>query len=247
VLVGSGPAETHFSVHLYIITKRSGFFRAARSERWTTDKSKPADLHDYDPRTFDHYLHCLYHNAVPKALPLPESKPAPSKVTKGDHDIWKEWLKQEAVRQTAITSRYMELVRLYVVADRLADPTTANIVIDAIRRFSHSSCMNPNASVINFTFRSTTDNDGLRMLFADFYVYDDVALPNGDLPKEFLRMVVDSFLAAKQETDITVSHDHCKFFNKVNGSQGWAYNSYYQQVDVEDDSEDADDSDDSDE
>ena len=152
-----------------------------------------------------------------------------------------------AVLQAYHDDQYSEFVEVYSLANYLEDPTTANIVVDAIRRFSHYSTKNPCAQVINFAFRSTTDNNGLRLLFVDSYVYNDVALPNGDLPKEFLRMVVDSFLAAKQETDITVSHDHCKFFNKVNGSQGWAYHSYYQQVDVEDDSEDADDSDDSDE
>lgn len=230
MLVGSGLTQTHFNVHHSIITKRSGFFRAARSKRWTTDKSKPADLQDYDPRTFDRYLHCLYHNAVPKGPTLPESKPTPPPGTKRNSDIYKAYLSQEIVYQKAVDARYMELVRLYIVADSLADPTTANIVIDEIRRFSRFSVKNPSTEVINYVFRSTTDNDGLRILFADFYVYDDYQLPEGDLPKEFLHLIVKRFLAAKNGDDITVDDSQFTFFKDVEGSHGWVHHEYYQEV-----------------
>jgi hypothetical protein len=65
VLVGAGAKQRRFTVHHDLITKRSKFFRAARSERWTLIKSKPADLQHCDPDIFAKYLHCIYRDAVP--------------------------------------------------------------------------------------------------------------------------------------------------------------------------------------
>ena len=48
VLVGAKPDQQSFTVHHDIATQRSGFFRAARSNRWT-DPTKPTELVDDEP------------------------------------------------------------------------------------------------------------------------------------------------------------------------------------------------------
>lgn len=59
VLVGAKPDQQSFTVYHDIATQSSGFFRAARSNRWT-DPTKPTELADDEPSVFHAYLHCLY-------------------------------------------------------------------------------------------------------------------------------------------------------------------------------------------
>jgi hypothetical protein len=206
VLVGTGSNETRFTVHHDVILKRSAFFRAARSERWITDKSKPADLHEHNPETFNVYLHCLYHSVVPKSLNI------------NAHD-----------------TRFKELIDLYALADILVDPTTANLVIDEIRSYSELVRRNPSAEAITYAFESTRDDDALRGLFADFCIYDGADLPEGNLPKEFLSLLVQRFLAEKDRGTIVMDNDQYECFAIVSGRDGWDDYDYYRKV--EDDEE----------
>lgn len=67
---GHHDSEQHeFTVYLDTITKRSGFFRESENSR--SDDPEPYVLHDYDPETFDKYLHCIYHNKVPEYIQPP--------------------------------------------------------------------------------------------------------------------------------------------------------------------------------
>jgi hypothetical protein len=42
-----------------LFIQRSDFFRAARSERWTHDPTKPTTLDDVDAKVFSAYVHCV--------------------------------------------------------------------------------------------------------------------------------------------------------------------------------------------
>ena len=84
VLVGSESNQKRFTLHHDIFTKRSRFFRVARSERWTPG-TKPTDLHEYDPRIFNLYVYCVYPDALPSmptaasSLPNNDNSTAPQK------------------------------------------------------------------------------------------------------------------------------------------------------------------------
>ena len=120
VLVGTGPSRQHFTVHHELITQRSEFFRAARSARWTKRK-KATKLVDDKPHIFSAYLNCLYLGAgfmikQPKtdniegsAAEVEEAK----KITKAKDQETLEFF-----------------VELYLLADKLLVPGTANLVID---------------------------------------------------------------------------------------------------------------------
>lgn len=64
VTVGKLPAQKRFTVYTNILTKRSGFMRAARKPEWLNgDLRKPVDLEDEDPEVFHAYLNCVYFGA----------------------------------------------------------------------------------------------------------------------------------------------------------------------------------------
>jgi hypothetical protein len=42
-----------------LLTQRSEFFRAARSQRWSDDPTKPTTLDDVEVEVFSAYLHCV--------------------------------------------------------------------------------------------------------------------------------------------------------------------------------------------
>ncbi|KAK5701902.1 hypothetical protein LTR97_004720 [Elasticomyces elasticus] len=60
-----GPSKQEFMVHKDVITRRSSFFQAAASQRWSGSGSgKVIELSDDDPAVFSAYLECLYTGVV---------------------------------------------------------------------------------------------------------------------------------------------------------------------------------------
>jgi hypothetical protein len=59
VLVGEEPKQQRFTVYHDLLAQRSEFMRAARSERWNTDPTKPTILDDHKPQVFPAYLMCV--------------------------------------------------------------------------------------------------------------------------------------------------------------------------------------------
>lgn len=61
VIVGQADLDQQrFTLHTDVFTKRSEFFRVARSPEWLVDPSKPVDLQDDDPEVFSAYMNCAY-------------------------------------------------------------------------------------------------------------------------------------------------------------------------------------------
>lgn len=236
VLVGTAPNQERFIVHYDIVAKRSEFFRAARSERWTPG-TKPTDLHEHDPETFDRYLHCVYHNELPvRPDPVGELPPDADRI-RNPNEYREQQSQRTAAKRRFVVERYRELVSLYILADSLLDPITANLVIDQIAVLGWDSFQLPGEGLIKLAFFSTRGNDGLRKLLADFYIYMDETLPEGDFPKAFLSLVVERFLAAKAAYWIVAKYDRiCEVQNSGSGSD-WRTSEYYQQVDTGNDIE----------
>ncbi|KAK5710625.1 hypothetical protein LTR17_018800 [Elasticomyces elasticus] len=60
-----GPNKQEFMVHKDMTTRRSSFFQAAASQRWSASGSgKFIELGDDDPSVFSAYLECLYTGVV---------------------------------------------------------------------------------------------------------------------------------------------------------------------------------------
>lgn len=177
VLVGTEDNQKRFTVYRDVLTQRSGLFKAARSARWATDPSKPVSLEDDDPEVFSTYLHCVYFNEVvlPKASDL--------------HPF--EICEQE------VHQDFEALVSTYVLADKLRDPITANIVTDEILRVCHETHRIPSAKAVTIAYESTTKEDVLRLLLRDIFTQHSNSLPpDSDTPwhTEFLQEMVNELL-----------------------------------------------------
>jgi hypothetical protein len=98
-----------------LITQRSEFFRAARSPQWK-EPGKPSRLVDDNPAVFSLYLHCLYFGTSELEKRI-------------EANVVEEWDDEEngTLEDNADTKRCImteSYIRLYVLADKLLDPTT---------------------------------------------------------------------------------------------------------------------------
>ena len=160
VLVGREHNQQPFTVHHDITTRRSKFFRQARSPQWNSDKSVPVELQHADPQIFDLYLHFVYHDAAPSFI--------------GD-------------TFTEAELRYEVLIDLYVLADSLLDSTTANLAIGEIFWLRDHENL-PQAGMINHAYRHTMEGCALRDALVEIYA-EAAWLPDGDFPQAFLRSI----------------------------------------------------------
>jgi hypothetical protein len=108
----------------------------------------------------------------------------------------------EANRVNKANFGFQQLIRVYLLADRLQDLVTTNVVIDEIMRFSDISGRIPCSDNFNHVYDHTTPHSPLRALMRDFWIYEmdeeyDQALDA--LPKDFMHDVLREFLRVKRD------------------------------------------------
>lgn len=215
VLVGTGASQTRIPVNREVATKRSAFFRAATSTRWTPDPSKPVDLQEHEPEVFRSYIRCIYF-------------------------AWFDLPPATATRET-VDKCYEALTKLYILTDKLVDVATGNFVLSKIIRLSvlrlnarrkqedkraeqHGEQF-PNAAAITLAYDSTPATSPLRRLLRDFYLLDRAEFRTKGYPSDFVRdvLVGDHYV---RQTDGSVSfaktplHDDLNRFVLVKWAAG---------------------------
>lgn len=158
VLVGDEEIQQRFTVHKDVACKHSPFFRAARSQRWNHESSRPTELLDTKPAVFEEYLRCIYADRVETASP-------------GKSDI-------------------LGRVQLWILADRLQDLTTANLVADEIVRDSVGQSDTawrfvPTLKVVAFAYSHTAPGSAMRRLMRDLRVYDGAGSKSDETSLEY--------------------------------------------------------------
>jgi hypothetical protein len=116
---------------------------AASSARWTSG-TKPVDLTEHEPEVFETYIQCVYYGTV-------TSPELPS--CKGDDS-------------------FKGLITLYLLADKLNDIITTNLVADEIIRTSEDLRKVPNSLCVTLAFDSTVAGSPLRKLCRDYYAHE---------------------------------------------------------------------------
>ena len=153
--VGDGDEKKDFPVAKGPICRRSKFIRSAVSPAWTarlgtSSKAKDVDLSDDDPVAFEAYLACVMGNTVAvKNLDVQH----PTRVQTDDV--------------------FMRLFNLYVLADKLEDPETMNLVISRIARYCLTARRVPNCEAVTYVYDNSVKSSPLRLLIVDVYCLGD--------------------------------------------------------------------------
>jgi hypothetical protein len=118
IFVGKGDSQWLFSVYEDVVTQRSKFLRVARQQcdRWW-QYNKARMLVDEDPQVFSAYLYTVYFGLESTREQIASDGPGTATKTVS---------KEKDVKKAKF------LTDLHLLADKLRDPTTANLVIDEL-------------------------------------------------------------------------------------------------------------------
>ena len=173
VNVGDGDTQRAFQVAKAPICRRSDYIKTAVSNTWTArlgipSKAKVVDLSDEDPDVFQTYVQCIMENNI--AVP--------------NLDI-------EHPGREQSDCVFVSLFALYVLVDKLGDPESMNLVIDAVARYSLASHRVPDCEAVTYAFEYSVKTSPLRRLIADIFHlgYDQEGTKENRLdgmPNEFL-------------------------------------------------------------
>lgn len=197
---------------------RSEFFRTARSSQWLADPAKPVDLEPDDPEIVSGYLSCVYFGVDALKADIEDQTPKGySVVGSSEQNVLEDafaWSQVECEKRWADTEtegspytiacelHFLLLAKIYLHADKLRDPKTANLVIDEFIRFSPTTLRNPDALSTNHVYESTVQGSPLRKLMRDYIVHETKSDGYLDFHainfhEDFCRDVLVEFLRAK--------------------------------------------------
>jgi hypothetical protein len=190
-----------------LFIQRSDFFRAAHSERWTHDPTKPTTLDDVDAKVFSAYVHCVNFGAeslngivqdMVKEHPcyqedwVERGRASDNDGSACDDDGGMEDVKMDgdgdgaapdAEKSNAKNIGSIEdvekfLIELYLLADKLIDSVSANLAIDELISVIEMRSGYLSAALVHFVYGSTTADSPLRKLVRDHSMIDDATAVN---------------------------------------------------------------------
>ena len=166
VTVGSPTAQSkRFTIHTNVFTGRSGVLAALRRSG-PDDQTQPVDLRGEDPELFHAYLNFVYlgPETVEQWADASEAETAakPEGNTKDE-------------KQAVADLVFEKLIRLYLLAERLIDFKTANMVVAEIVRASRLLGCIPTQSPTSLAYASTVEGSPLRRLLRDYWLYESAS------------------------------------------------------------------------
>ncbi|KAJ5979082.1 hypothetical protein N7501_002424 [Penicillium viridicatum] len=150
----------------------------AISGSWKESEEQTLNLPEDDPNIFALYSHWLYIGQIPV--------------------IVQSGTKEEVANDNY--KEYYDLVKAFVLGDKLLDDEFRNSTIQAIIEKATTPCADgqchyPGAGVIIYAYKHTTECAKIRNLFVDIYV--EVGEPGWltkELPHDFLYSVVEGLM-----------------------------------------------------
>jgi hypothetical protein len=115
ILVGDPDAPKEYLIYAFQLVDRSRFFRNALSHDWKEATEKTIKFPEDDPVTFERYLSMVLTDTIAIGEELDK-----------DSEHQREHVQDEVRR------RYLQLVELFVLCDKLQDTEGMNSVIDAL-------------------------------------------------------------------------------------------------------------------
>ncbi|KAF2122119.1 hypothetical protein BDV96DRAFT_627272 [Lophiotrema nucula] len=104
---GTGKKQQNFQIHSSVIMPRSGYFRALLGNNYGEENKTKIDLPDENPETFSLYMQLIYNNNI---------------VLVDDSEA----------DDIKYGSEYLALAKLFVLAERLQDVATKDLVLETI-------------------------------------------------------------------------------------------------------------------
>ena len=202
VVVGSGDHRTSFVVHKDIISRRSPFFKAASSARWATDKHKTIELPDDEPTVFSICLQAMYQNTVAAAK-----------------------VEDPPVHQHT----FSPLAEAYILADKLGDLTTCNLIVDEIIRYGDEHNTLPNESTVKIVWEKSIENSPLRRLLIDCFVHDAGTTAMADIdeyPHGFVCSMLKEYKRLKEEPEAEVKAVREVYFRHIDKMEKCHYHQH---------------------
>jgi hypothetical protein len=186
VIVGPEDAPTEMFIHKDKITSRSQFFKSALNGEWQNAQTNTLTLSDINPTIFAAYLQLVYTSALE-----PKAKRAVNEL------ISHYWFDE-----------FYYYAELYVLAERMIDPTSKNILIQGMIDLRHDSyppaTIYPNVIPIQVIWEGTASaNNPARRLFLAMYAGggDEEWLLSEDFddcPADFVRQLSAILLGQKR-------------------------------------------------
>lgn len=111
------------------------------------------------------------------------------------------------------------LIRLFLLADKLQDLTTVNMVMDQLVEFIANTNEIPKVAPTSFAYNSTASSNPLRAFLRDCWVYrmptDGIDhFKTDDFPKDFLQDVATELMCLKQGAATSEDYEQNKGSNK---------------------------------
>ncbi|KAK6433835.1 hypothetical protein LTR95_009986 [Oleoguttula sp. CCFEE 5521] len=184
VEVGVAPDNFTYTLYTDFFTRRSPFFNAATSNTWSNGKTL-VDLTDYTTDIFDAYLHFVYTKEI--SLKQPRSGLDGNDGSQADTD-------ETAGQQLA------PLIRMYVLADKLGDLSTANSVMDELILQSDEDKMIVSTGCANDIYEHAAQGSPLRKLVLDWYVHDaGPIVDSAGLSQEVLEAIFQEYTTLRYQ------------------------------------------------
>lgn len=168
VLVGNdwdGKLPQEFTLRCENFLPRSELFREACEKAWDKNSKcwsgEPIRLVNDSPKGFADYARFVYFGDIPEAPSYSEFNYMPQ-------------------------AHFSRQIQLYVLAERLRNLRTANLISDEIYTYSRDLCDMPGRDVINEAYGSTQPGSLLRALLRDMMIYDgDITHLHNEHPRGY--------------------------------------------------------------
>lgn len=208
VIVGSPKAQSkRFTSHTNVFTGRSGVLAALRRSG-PDDQTQPVDLGGEDPKLFQAYLNFVYFG--------PETVEQWADVSEAETTAKPEANTKDE-KQAVADTVFEKLIRLYLLAERLIDLKTANMVIAEIIRASRLLGCIPTQSPTSLAYVSTVEGSPLRRLLRDYWFCESASTHTdhervraAGFPLEFLQ---DIAIKGLRTLEVPAEYSYIRFKN----------------------------------
>ncbi|KAK3642402.1 hypothetical protein LTR56_010755 [Elasticomyces elasticus] len=130
------------------------------------------------------------------------------KLPADDPDVFSGYLRclyKDFVDIEDISKNQEQVINIYVLADKLGDATSKNIITDKYAEWSDSAYKIPDVELVNHAFNNTANNSQLRRMFVDFYVHEGSATILKDAVKcaslEFRTALLTAFVDLRDDQE----------------------------------------------